>query len=108
MSLTGVGSEPSLDGRLEVGSSVAVIDNATAIPWPGPYWRASGPDAGKTRGTDWHVWRVGEGSYARALGVVTHDLTLTADRVCEQLAVSEEIVHATVEIHRVEGYDQLL
>ncbi len=95
-------------GFVAGADSVAVIDSATAIPWPRPCWRASGPDAGETRVADWHVWRVGKGSYACALSVVTHDLTLTADRVREQLAVHEEIVHATVEIHRVEGYGQLL
>ena len=59
----------------------------------------SGPDAGDTRIADLHVWRVGKRSYACALSVVTHDDTLTATRVREQLAVHEEIAHATVEIH---------
>lgn len=39
----------------------------------------TGPDAGETRVTDLHVWRVGKGSYACALSVVTHDKTLTPD-----------------------------
>ena len=60
----------------------------------------TGPDAGETRIADLHVWRVGKGSYACALSVVTHDMALTADRVREQLAVHEEIVHTTIEIHR--------
>lgn len=59
----------------------------------------TGPDAGDTRIADLHVWRVGKRSYACALSVVTHDDTLTATRVREQLAVHEEIAHATVEIH---------
>ena len=59
----------------------------------------TGPDAGETRVTDLHVWRVGKQSYACALSVVTHDKTLTADRVREQLSVHEEIAHTTVEIH---------
>jgi cation diffusion facilitator family transporter len=61
----------------------------------------TGPDAGQTSITDLHVWRVGKRSYACAISVVTHDKTLTANRVREQLAVHEEIVHTTVEIHRV-------
>jgi cation diffusion facilitator family transporter len=60
----------------------------------------SGPDAGDTRVTDLHVWRVGKGSYACALSVVTHDKTLTSDGVRKNLAQHREIVHATVEIHR--------
>ena len=60
----------------------------------------TGPDAGETRIADLHVWRVGKGSYACALSVVTHDMALTADRVREQLGVHEEIVHTTIEIHR--------
>jgi cation diffusion facilitator family transporter len=59
----------------------------------------TGPEAGDTRVADLHVWRVGKASYACALSVVTHDRTLTADRVRDQLGVHEEIVHATVEIH---------
>ena len=49
---------------------------------------------------DLHVWRVGKQSYACALSIVTHDETLTAERVRRQLTVHEEIAHATVEIHR--------
>lgn len=60
----------------------------------------SGPEAGDTRIADLHVWRVGKRSYACALSLVTHDPTLTANRVREQLAVHEEIVHSTVEIHQ--------
>jgi Co/Zn/Cd efflux system component len=60
----------------------------------------TGPEAGETCVADLHVWRLGKRSYACALNVVTHDQALTANRVREQLAVHEEIVHATVEIHR--------
>jgi cation diffusion facilitator family transporter len=60
----------------------------------------TGPEAGETRVTDLHVWRVGKRAYACAVCVVTHDADLSADRVRKQLAVHEEIVHATVEIHR--------
>ncbi|MEW6373876.1 MAG: CDF family Co(II)/Ni(II) efflux transporter DmeF [Pseudomonadota bacterium] len=54
---------------------------------------------GDTRIVDLHVWRVGRESYACALGVVTRDHTLTADKVRERLAVHEEIVHSTIEVH---------
>jgi cation diffusion facilitator family transporter len=53
----------------------------------------------ETRVTDLHVWRVGRHVYACALTLVTHDPTLTAERVRARLAVHEEIVHATIEVH---------
>jgi len=49
---------------------------------------------------DLHVWRVGKEAYACALTVVTHDPSLTPDRVRDWLAVHEEIVHSTIEVHR--------
>ena len=60
----------------------------------------TGHDAGDTRLTDLHVWRIGKQSYACALSVVTHDASLTPDRVRKQLAQHEEIVHATIEVHQ--------
>ena len=60
----------------------------------------SGPEISGTRCTDLHVWRVGKGSYACAISLVTHDPALTAARVRAQLAVHEEIVHVTAEIHQ--------
>ena len=60
----------------------------------------TGPEAGNTRITDLHVWRVGKGAYACALSLVTHDASLTPAHVRAQLAVHEEIVHATIEIQR--------
>ncbi|MGE5384449.1 MAG: CDF family Co(II)/Ni(II) efflux transporter DmeF [Betaproteobacteria bacterium] len=59
----------------------------------------TGPESEGTRVVDLHVWRVGKNAYACALGVVTHDAKLTPDQVRRQLAVHEEIVHATIEIH---------
>lgn len=54
-----------------------------------------------------HVWRVGKQVYSCALTVVTHDPALTPDRVRQQLAVHEEIVHSTIEIHFCpEGADE--
>ncbi|RTL35443.1 MAG: cation transporter [Burkholderiales bacterium] len=49
---------------------------------------------------DLHVWRVGRATYACAMSVVTHDAALTPREVRDWLSVHEEIVHATIEIHR--------
>ena len=57
-------------------------------------------DAGASRITDLHVWRVGKNVYSCALTLETRDATLNADTVRERLAVHEEIVHSTIEIHR--------
>ena len=59
----------------------------------------AGAEGEETRVTDLHVWRVGREVYACALTLVTHDPTLTAERVRARLAVHEEIVHATIEVH---------
>lgn len=59
----------------------------------------SGPEEARTRITDLHVWRVGKKVYACALSVVTHDINLTPTHIRERLAIHEEIVHATIEIH---------
>jgi Co/Zn/Cd efflux system component len=53
----------------------------------------------KTKLVDLHVWRVGRQSYSCALSVVTNDPTLTANTIRDQLAIHEEIVHSTIEIH---------
>lgn len=58
----------------------------------------TGPEAGDTRVTDLHVWRVGKQVYACALTVTTHDAQLTADAVRQRLAVHGEIVHSTIEV----------
>lgn len=57
------------------------------------------PAEGNTSLTDLHVWRVGTGSYACALSLLTHDASLTPLQIRESLGIHEEIVHATVEIH---------
>lgn len=49
---------------------------------------------------DLHVWRVGKKVYACALTVVTRDRALTPAVVRERLAVHEEIIHSTIEIHQ--------
>jgi cation diffusion facilitator family transporter len=60
----------------------------------------TGATAGDTRIVDIHVWRVGKQSYSCALSVVTHDSTLTPKKLRDQIAVHEEIVHSTIEIHQ--------
>jgi Co/Zn/Cd efflux system component len=57
-------------------------------------------EAGNTRIADLHVWRVGKHAYACAISVVTRDQTLSIQGIRERLAVHEEIVHTTVEIHQ--------
>ena len=49
---------------------------------------------------DLHVWRVGKATYSCALSLVTHDERLNANDVREWLAIHDEIVHSTIEIHR--------
>ncbi len=58
----------------------------------------AGNDRDATRLTDIHVWRVGKQLFACIVCVVTHDTTLTPQRVREALSVHEELVHVTVEI----------
>lgn len=53
----------------------------------------------RTRIVDLHVWRIGRQSYACALSVVTYDPTLNAHAIRDRLAVHEEIVHSTIEVH---------
>jgi cation diffusion facilitator family transporter len=59
----------------------------------------TGADAGETRITDLHVWRVGKSVYSCALTVVTRDTSLTPDDIRKRLSVHEEIVHSTIEVH---------
>lgn len=65
----------------------------------------TGPEAGGTRIADIHVWRVGKQAYSCALTVVTHDKNLTPNHVRKQLSQHDEIVHATIEIHRYHNMD---
>ena len=62
------------------------------------------PAAGQTELTDLHVWRVGKEAYSCAIAVVTRDGALTPDAVRACLAVHEEIVHSTIEIHHHNGF----
>jgi cation diffusion facilitator family transporter len=54
---------------------------------------------GETKLVDLHVWRVGRQSYSCAMSVLTRDSSLTADQIRDRLAVHEEIVHSTIEVH---------
>lgn len=54
-----------------------------------------------TKLVDLHVWRVGKNAYSCAMSLLTSDANLTARHVREQLAVHEEIVHATIEVNLV-------
>ena len=54
----------------------------------------------QTRVSDLHVWRVGKKVYACAMSVVTRDASLTPQMLRERLAVHEEIIHSTIEIHQ--------
>jgi cation diffusion facilitator family transporter len=60
----------------------------------------SGPAEDETRIADLHVWRVGKHAYACALTVVTHNAALDAAAIRRRLAIHEEIVHSTIELHR--------
>ena len=59
----------------------------------------AGDESAETRITDLHVWRVGKQVYSCAMTVVTHDRALTPAEVRQRLAVHEEIVHSTIELH---------
>lgn len=48
---------------------------------------------------DLHVWRVARNAYACTLTVVSSDPGLTPHQVRQALAVHEELVHCTIEIH---------
>ena len=50
--------------------------------------------------TDLHVWRVGRGSWACTLTLITTDPALTSEDVRRWLSVHEEIVHVTTELQR--------
>lgn len=51
--------------------------------------------------TDLHVWKVGKGKFSCILGLETAMSDLNPDQVKAALAIHEEIVHASVEIHRI-------
>lgn len=59
----------------------------------------AGVNDGDTKIVDLHVWRIGRQSYACAVGVVTRDPALSVQAIRARLAVHEEIVHSTIELH---------
>ena len=64
--------------------------------------RAAIEDGGRVSETtvaDLHVWRVGKAAYSCAVTLVTHDPRLTPEQARRWLAIHEEVVHATIEIH---------
>jgi cation diffusion facilitator family transporter len=56
----------------------------------------------RARISDLHVWKVGRGKFACVVSLVT-DSPLGADDFRAMLAVHEELVHVTVEVHRLPG-----
>ncbi len=54
-----------------------------------------------TRVADLHVWRIGKKAFACAMSLVTTDHDLTPASVRKHLAGHTELVHLTIEIHRV-------
>ncbi|EXB49285.1 cation diffusion facilitator transporter family protein [Acinetobacter baumannii 146457] len=51
--------------------------------------------------TDLHVWKVGKGKFSCIVGLETPLTDLNPDQVKAALAIHEEIVHASVEIHHI-------
>ncbi len=51
--------------------------------------------------TDLHVWKVGKGKFSCIVGLETTLTDLNPDQVKAALAIHEEIVHASVEIHHI-------
>lgn len=85
--------------NLIVDSGKVLLDREMDAPVVAEIREVVEADGDATRIADLHVWRVGRESYACALSVVTRDPSLDADRIRERLAVHEEIVHATIEVH---------
>ena len=55
---------------------------------------------------DLHIWRVGPGHYAVIVSLVA-DAPLRPEDYARRLAVHEEYVHVTIEVHRCEGEHRL-
>jgi cation diffusion facilitator family transporter len=102
MGLVGAGLVGAWAFGLLKGTSKVLLDREMDDPVVGEIRGAveTPSSIGETRIADLHVWRVGKSSFACALTVVTHDLTLTPARVRQQLAAHHEIVHATIEVQR--------
>ena len=57
---------------------------------------------GDARITDLHVWRVGPGKYAAIVSLIAAN-PLKPATYAERVAIHEELVHVTVEVHPCEG-----
>jgi len=102
MGLVGAGVVGSWAFGLLKGTSKVLLDREMDDPVVDEIREMveSPSSTGETRIADLHVWRVGKGSFACALTVVTHDPTLTPGNVRQQLAANREIAHATIEFQR--------
>jgi cation diffusion facilitator family transporter len=99
MGLVGAGLVAVWSIRLIRNTSKVLLDREMDHPVVAEIREAvESPGPGETRVSDLHVWRVGKNRFACAISVVTHDATLTPQRVRHQLAVHDEIAHVTVEI----------
>jgi cation diffusion facilitator family transporter len=87
--------------NLIVDTGKVLLDREMDAPVVEEIREAVEADAGRgdTRIVDLHVWRIGRQSYSCAVSVVTRDASLTAQTIRERLAVHEEIVHSTIEVH---------
>jgi cation diffusion facilitator family transporter len=87
--------------NLIVDTGKVLLDREMDAPVVEEIREAVEADAGRgvTRIVDLHVWRIGRQSYSCAVSVVTRDASLTAQAIRERLAVHEEIVHSTIEVH---------
>lgn len=84
---------------LVIDTAKVLLDREMDAPVVQEVREALESDGGRTRITDLHVWRVGRHAYSCALTAVTQDSALTPTDLRERLAVHEEIVHATIELH---------
>lgn len=80
-----------------------LLDREMDHPVVGDIRRTIADDAwaANTRVSDLHVWRVGKKAYACALSLVTRNPDVTPTSVRERLATHAEVVHVTIEIHRI-------
>lgn len=78
-----------LDAQMDAPVVAVVREVIEHGPWP-------------ARLADPHVWQVGRGKFAVVASVVTA-AELDADRIREALSIHDELVHATVEVHRVDA-----
>lgn len=76
-----------LDAQMDAPVVAEVREVIEQGPWPAQL-------------ADLHVWQVGRGKYAVIASIVT-DAALNADHIRQALAVHEELVHVTVEVHQV-------